>query len=107
MLPHTCFNKPRSDLCITCENFKKELNQIASDMQENRDDEKIKIHQQAIEHLETAKRERDYYYQCIHHAEKSYLQLGPLLKKTPCKPNYRKISMEYLKNNFPNFFLNN
>ena len=95
MVPHICFNKPRSDLCITCENFKKALNQIASDMQENRDEEKIQIHQQAIKHLETAKKERDYYYRCIHLSEKSYLKLGPRQRKTPCKPNYRKISMHY------------
>ena len=93
--PHICFNKPRTDLCITCENFKKALNQIASDMKESRDDEKIRIHQQAIDHLELAKKERDYYYHCIHLSEKDYKKLGPRQIIPPCKPNSRRISMHY------------
>jgi len=60
-VPHVCFSKPRSDLCMTCENFKKALSQIASDLNENREDEKIRLHEQAIGHLEHAKRERDHY----------------------------------------------
>lgn len=95
MVPHICFNKPRSDLCIICENFKKALNQIASDMKESRDDEKVRIHQQAIEHLELAKKERDYYHDCIRLAEKDYLKLGRRQRIPPCKPNSRKISIHY------------
>jgi hypothetical protein len=95
MAPHICFNKPRSDLCITCENFKKALNQIASDMGENRDEEKIRIHQQAIEHLECAKKERDYYRHCISIAEEDWSKLDSGQKATPCKPNCRSISMHY------------
>ena len=95
MVPHICFNKPRSDLCITCENFKRTLNQIASDMEESRDDEKIRIHEQAIAHLERAKKERDYYHHCIRLSEKGYLKLGPRQRISPCKPNSRNISMHY------------
>jgi len=95
MVPHICFNKPRSDLCITCENFKQALNQIASDLGENRDSEKIRIHQQAIEHLEHAKKERGYYRHCISLAEKGYSKLGPRQRTSPCKPNSRSISMHY------------
>jgi len=95
MVPHICFNKPRSDLCITCENFKKALNQIASDLGENRDSEKIRIHQQAIGHLEHAKKERDYYRHCISLAERCYSKLGPRQRISPCKPNSRSISMHY------------
>ncbi|MCP4399219.1 MAG: hypothetical protein GY801_18195 [bacterium] len=93
--PHICFNTPRSDLCITCENFKKALNTITSDMTENRDDEKIRIHQHAIDHLEQTKKERGFYHHCIHLAEKGYSQLGPRQRRTPCKPNYRSIPMHY------------
>jgi len=95
MAPHICFNKPRSDLCMTCENFKKALNQIASDMKESREDEKVRIHQQAIAHLERAKKERGYYQDCISVAEKSYQKLGPQQKVPPCKPNSRNIAMHY------------
>jgi hypothetical protein len=92
---HICFSKPRSDLCMTCENFKKALNRIASDLSEDREDEKIQVHQQAIEHLENAKKERDYYRHCIKLAEESYLELDHKQRRTPCKPNSSCISMHY------------
>lgn len=95
IVPYICFNKARTDLCITCENFKKALNQIASDMEEARDDEKIRIHQQAIEHLDLAKKERGFYQHCIRLAEKGYVKLGPRQRVPPCKPNFRSISMHY------------
>ncbi|MCP4404326.1 MAG: hypothetical protein GY801_44380 [bacterium] len=71
-IPHIGVKTPRSDLCMTCEHFKKALNTIASAMTENRDGEKIRIHQQAIEHLEQTKKERGFYQYCIHLAEKGY-----------------------------------
>ncbi len=93
--PHTCFSKPRTDLCMTCENLKKALNRIASDLDENREDEKIRLHHQALEHLEYAKKERDYYRNCIKAAEKAYSELEPRQCVSPCKPDSRNISMHY------------
>jgi len=93
--PHICFSKPRSDLCMICENFRKSLNQIASNLDENCEHEKIQLHQQAIEHLEYAKNERDHYRDCIKLSEKCYSKLGPRQKIPPCKPNSRPISMHY------------
>lgn len=93
--PHICFSKPRSDLCMICENFRKSLNQIASNLDENCEHEKIQLHQQAIEHLEYAKNERDHYRDCIKLSEKCYSRLGPRQKIPPCKPNSRPISMHY------------
>jgi len=93
--PYICFSKPRSDLCMTCENYKKVLNQIASDLNEEREDEKIRVHQQAIEHLENAKKERDYYYHCIKIAEKHYHAIRNKQRKIINKPNSRQISMHY------------
>lgn len=72
--PHICFHKPRSDVCITCEDFKKSLNRVTSDLTENRDDEKIQLHREAVEHLEHAKKERDYYAKCIKISEKNLAQ---------------------------------
>ena len=92
---HICFIKPRSDLCVTCEDFKKALNQIASDLSEDREDEKIRVHQEAIEHLEHAKKERDYYHHCIKIAEKSYSSLGHRQCETPYEPNSQCISLHY------------
>jgi hypothetical protein len=93
--PYICFSKPRSDLCMTCEDFKKSINQITSDLKECRENEKIKLHQQAIEHLENAKKERDLYRQRIQITEDNYLMLSPHQQKTPCKPNSQNISMHY------------
>lgn len=31
LCPHIVFNKPRTDLCMTCEDYKKQINQIAAD----------------------------------------------------------------------------
>lgn len=93
--PHICFHRPRSDVCMTCEEFKKLLNRAASDLTEKRDYELIKIHKEAIEHLEHAKKERSYYLECITISENNYASLGPRQKKSPTKSNFRRISMHY------------
>ncbi len=40
--PQVKFNDPRSDLCMTCEDFKKRLNQAAAALDENREKSKFK-----------------------------------------------------------------
>ncbi len=57
-LPHIIFNNPRTDLCITCEEFKKQLNQVAVTCNEQRDKKKAEIHQQAKKHLQQVRKER-------------------------------------------------
>jgi hypothetical protein len=64
-LPYIGFAKARSDLCVDCENFKKALHHVAADLSAKREDEKIQLHQQAIAHLEYAKKERDHYRESI------------------------------------------
>ncbi len=94
--PHIIFSKPRSDVCMTCENFKKEINKIAADLDEKRDDDKLKAYKLAIKHIEEAKRERTYYSACTKLAEEHYLKLG--LKSIPersSKPNSRNIMQHY------------
>ncbi|EDN71488.1 conserved hypothetical protein [Beggiatoa sp. PS] len=94
--PYIVFNQPRTDLCITCENFKKEINKIVSDLDDKRDDEKSRIYKRALDHLEDAKKERSYYTACTQLAEKHYLRLG--LKNMPTrsiKPNSRNIMQHY------------
>lgn len=82
--PHIVFSKPRTDLCMTCEDFKKEINRIASDLDERRDDEKSKVYRKALEHIEDAKKERTYYNACSKLAEEHYIKLG--LQDIPTKP---------------------
>lgn len=67
---------------------------IAADLKETREDEKIRIHNQAIEHLRYAKLERDYYRSCIEQAEKQYKNL-PHQQKTTNLPNSKAIVMHY------------
>lgn len=52
---HIVFSKPRTDLCRNCEDFKKEINKITSDLDEKRDDENAKIYRKALNHIEDAK----------------------------------------------------
>lgn len=94
-LPHIGFAKARSDLCLACENFKKALNQVEADLSEKREDEKIKLHQQAIEHLEYAKRERDHYRDCIKLAESHYTRLSLRQRHVRGKANIRNMCMHY------------
>ncbi len=59
------------------------------------EEEKIIIHEQAINHLEAAKKERDYYRHCLKIAEKAYASLSVEQRITPRSPNSAKISMHY------------
>lgn len=96
LVPHISFHRPRSDLCMTCENFKKLLNHATSDLTEERDEEKIQLHKQAIIHLEGAKKERDFYWECIRISEKNYISLGVKEKATASsRSNFRPFSMHY------------
>jgi hypothetical protein len=88
------FIKARTDLCMKCEEYKKALNKITAYLKENREDEKIRIHNQAIEHLRYAKLERDYYRTCIEQAEKQYKNLS-YQQQTTNIPNSKSIVMHY------------
>ena len=94
-LPHIGFAKSRSDLCVDCENFKKSLNRVESDLSETREDEKVMLHQQAIEHLEYAKQERDYYRRSIKRAESSYARLSLRQRQVRGKANTRNMCTHY------------
>ena len=92
--PHIGFIKPRTDLCISLEEYKKALNKITSDLKETFDAEKMLIHNQAVSHLRYAKLERDYYRGCIKRAEKHYQNLSNG-KKATNTPNSKSITMHY------------
>lgn len=94
--PHVVFSNPRTDLCMTCEDFKKEINKIVSDLDESRDNEKAKVYKKALEHIEEAKRERTYYRACSKLAEEHYLRLGLRnIPSKPIKPNSRNMMQHY------------
>ena len=96
LCPHIIFSKPKTDLCMTCEDFKKEINQITSDLDEKREIEKTKIYKKAIDHIEYAKKERTYYNACSKLAEENYHKLGlRSVPKKPKKANSRNIMQHY------------
>lgn len=94
--PHIIFSKPRTDLCMICEDFKKELNKITADLDERRDSEKSNIYRKALDHIEAAKKERMYYRACSKLAEEHYLKLGLRdIPTKPAKPNSKNIMQHY------------
>ncbi len=69
--PNIVFSKPKSDLCVTCEDNKKLINaSIAS----GDEDYKLDCLMSAQEHLLAAKKERDYYRNSIKRSKESYGQ---------------------------------
>jgi hypothetical protein len=69
--PNIVFSKPKSDLCMTCEDNKKLINaSIASDDE----DYKLECLTTAKEHLLAAKKEREYFRESIQLSKESYQQ---------------------------------
>lgn len=72
--PHIVFSKTKSDLCMTCEEHKKQINiTVAAGTEE----EKLEALEKAREHLLSATKERTHYRQCIEVSRQSY----PVLMK--------------------------
>jgi hypothetical protein len=74
-LPHIAFNNPKTDLCIQCENFKKQINQIAAILNEEKELMQAKLYKEALTHLNHAKKERLYYRAHAKVAHKNYKKL--------------------------------
>ncbi len=79
--PHIVFSKTRSDLCMTCDEYKKQINAAVA---AGTDEEKVEILDKAKEHLLAAQRERDHYRhsmksarEALDDAEKSKLKAPP------------------------------
>lgn len=86
--PYIVFNNPKSDLCIQCENFKKQINQIAAILDEGKEEKQAKLYQEAIHHLNHAKKERLYYRAHAILANKNYQKIiGSGEIRTPYKAN--------------------
>jgi hypothetical protein len=70
--PHIVFSKTKSDLCMTCEEHKKQINiTVAAGTEE----EKLEALEKAREHLISATKERTHYRQYIEVSRKSYSAL--------------------------------
>jgi hypothetical protein len=94
--PHVKFNDPRSDLCMTCEDFKKHLNQVTAALDENKEEVQVQIHKDALEHLAHVKKERIFYKANIKIANEYYLKLKPQTGTPKLnKPNSKNILSHY------------
>ena len=94
--PHVKFNDPRSDLCMTCEEFKKRLNQVASALDENKEKKQAQIHKEALEHLKHVKKERLFYKANTKVANEYYRKLGlKTVHSKPSDPNSKNIMSHY------------
>lgn len=94
--PHVRFNDPRSDLCMTCENFKKRLNKVAAALDENKEKKQVQIHKEALDHIKQAKKERLFYKANAKVANEYYRKLGSkTVQSKPNKPNSKNIMLHY------------
>lgn len=94
--PQVKFNDPRSDLCMTCEDFKKRLNQAAAALDENREKKQIQIHRAALDHLKLVKKERLFYQANAKVAHQYYRKLGlEAIPSLPSKANSRPLMSHY------------
>jgi hypothetical protein len=95
-LPHIEFNNPRSDLCMTCEQFKKEINQITAISNEEREQKQTELYTAALNHLNHVKKERLYYKAHSKIAAVDYENLRKTnTPKTDITPNSQDIVMSY------------
>jgi hypothetical protein len=95
-LPHFKFNDPKTDLCMTCENFKKRLNQVAAALDENKEKKKAQIHKEALEHLKHTKKERLFYKANAKIANEYYRKItSKKIHQKPNKPNSKNIMAHY------------
>jgi hypothetical protein len=93
---YIAFNNPKSDLCLVCENFKKKLNQIAAILDEEKEKKLQELHQEALDHLKHAQRERLYYRAHAKLAQKNYEKLVTSGKKIILgKANFMDTIMHY------------
>ena len=94
--PHVEFNNPKTDLCMTCENFKKKINELTSSLEENKEELKITLYKNAVEHLDYARKERLYYKAHSKVAKIDYEKISNSDKNLlPSKANSRNIVMGY------------
>ncbi|KHD04931.1 hypothetical protein PN36_33745 [Candidatus Thiomargarita nelsonii] len=90
------FNNPRSDLCMTCEDFKKRLNQITATLDDEKEKRQAKIHKEALAHLKHVKKERLFYQANIKVAKEYYKKLvSNEVTLESSKPNSRNIMAHY------------
>jgi hypothetical protein len=82
--PNIQFNNPKSDLCMLCEDLKKQLNQVAAILDDEKEEKQAKIYREALQHLNHVKNERLYYRAHAKQANKNYNEL--IVSRDPKSP---------------------
>ncbi len=90
--PNIVFSKPKSDLCMTCEDNKKLINASIAFGDE---DYKLECLTVAKEHLLAAKKERDYFRESIQLSKESYQQVLPDGKLSDDKDSVMHYSWDF------------
>lgn len=80
-LSYIVFSNPKTDLCMQCEDFKKQINQVTAILNEEKEDMQAKIYKEALNHLNHAKKERLYYRAHAQLANENYQKMRALNKK--------------------------
>ena len=81
---------------MTCEDFKKRLNQVASALDENKEKKKAQIHKEALEHLKHTKKERLFYKANAKIANEYYRTIATKRNHQKLsKPNSKRIMAHY------------
>lgn len=94
-LPHIEFNHPKSDLCMTCENFKKEICQVTADSVEEKERKEEYIYKQALDHLNHVKKERLYYKSYAHESVLDYEKMKNVVTSSVKAVNSIDMVMSY------------
>jgi hypothetical protein len=95
-LPHIEFNNPKTDLCMTCEEFKKKLNQITAPCQEEKESKEASLYKEALDHLNHVKKERIYYKAHSKESAIDYIKMrNTIADNVVVKANSQNIIMSY------------
>ena len=97
VLPHIVFSDPRTDLCIVCEEFKKELNRTAALLDEQKEAQQAKVYRDALAHLRLAQQERTFYRARTKIAKQHHAKLASKARKprAQVKANSRHMAAHY------------
>jgi hypothetical protein len=97
LLPHIVFIDPRTDLCVVCEEFKKELNRTTAMLDEQKEEQQAQIYKEALAHLRLAQQERTFYRARTKIARRHHEKLSSDAKKRPggIKANSRNMVSHY------------
>ncbi len=81
---------------MTCEEFKKRLNQVSATLDEKKEQKQAQIHKEALEHLQHVKKERLFYKANTQVAHDYYRKIGTkAIHSKPSKANSRNMMSHY------------